>query len=319
MVALWKASTTVNPSIPIAPGVASVAGVARPSFVGIVRGELFKVGRQRATWLMAAILAAVLCLPYLIGGQSYGLKAQIAQDPLGTLYSLMGASLMLLRIFSGLFLILVTARLIGMEYSGGTIRILLARGVGRLQLLAAKLVSLGIVALGVLVGGILLETLLSLLMLRGVAGNLDILKSANADLWADTRLYMGTVMLNMAVTILMAAALTVVTRSLAAGMAASIAWFPADNIGTIFFLLGFRLTGNTFWTLITGDFLGPNLNVMPAVVLPARAALAGAPSQTLATPLVPVSGGHTLLVCAIYVAAFLVAMIVPTWLRDVRE
>jgi ABC-type transport system involved in multi-copper enzyme maturation permease subunit len=232
---------------------------------------------------------------------------------------MMGGNLMMLRIFSGLFLVLVTSRLIGMEYSGGTIRILLARGVGRLQLLAAKLITLALVALGVLVGGIVLDMLLSLLLLRGVGGNFDALQSLNADFWADTRIYVGTVMVSMALTILMAAAVTVVARSLAGGMAASMSWFPADNIGTIFFLLGFRLTHNTFWTLITGDFLGPNINIMPAVVLPQRAAFATDPSQILATPLVPVSGGHTLLICAVYAAMFLVAMIVPTWKRDVQE
>lgn len=309
----------MNPSVTLAPGATSAARSVRPSFLGIVRGELFKVGRQRATWLMAALLVVILCLPYLIAGAISDLKTQIVQTPLDTLYGFMGGSLLVLRIFSGLFLVLVTSRLIGMEHSGGTIRILLARGVGRLQLLAAKLVALGLVALGILLGGILLDTLLSLLVLRGVAGNLDILKSLNADFWADTRVYIGTVMLSMALTILMAAAVTVVARSLAGGLAAGMSWFPADNIGTIFFLLGFHLTGNTFWTLVTGDFLGPNLNVMPAVVLPQRATLATAPSDALATPLVPVSGGHTLLICALYAAVFLVAMIVPTWKRDVKE
>lgn len=312
----------MNPSITLAPGApaaASAARTARPSFVGIVRGELFKVRRQRATWLMAAILVAAICLPYLVASAIPDLKTQIVQTPLNTLYAFMGTSLLILRIVSGLFLIPVTARLIGMEYSGGTIRILLARGVGRLQLLGAKLLTLTLVALGVLVGGIVLETLLSLLVLRGAAGNLDILKSLNAGFWSDTLVYIGTVILSMALTILMAAAATVVTRSLAGGLAVSLSWFPADNIGIIFFLLGARLTGSTFWTLITGDFLGPNLNIMPAVVLPARAISAGEPSLGLAIPLVPVSGGHTLLICAVYAAVFLVALIVPTWKRDVKE
>ncbi|HLZ23448.1 MAG TPA: ABC transporter permease [Ktedonobacterales bacterium] len=309
----------MNPSITLARGTVRAARGARPSFVGIVRGELFKVGRQRATWLMAALLIAILCLPYLFASAIPDLKTQIVQTPLDTLYAFMGTSLMILRIFSGLFLILVTSRLIGMEYSGGTIRILLARGVGRLQLLAAKLVTLALVALGILVGGIVLDTLVSLLLLRGVAGNLDILKSLDASFWADTGVYIETVMLSMALTILMAAAVTVVTRSLAGGLAASMSWFPADNIGTIFFLLGFRLTNNTFWTLITGDFLGPNINVMPVAVLPQRAASAATPSQALATPLVPVSGGHTLLVCGLYAALFLGTMIVLIWKRDVQE
>lgn len=292
---------------------------ARPSFAGIVRGELFKIGRQRATWLLAVVLFAILCLPFLVAGAGSDLKDLIVQNPLQALYAIMGANLMVLRIFSGVFLVIVTSRLIGMEYSGGTIRILLARGVGRLELLGAKLLAATVVALGVLAAGIALDTVLSLLLVRGITGNLDILKALNANFWTDTCVSIGTVMLSMALTILMAAAVTVVARSLAGGMAASLSWFPADNIGVIFFLLGFRLTGNTFWTLVTGDLLGPNLNAMPGAVLPQRAFFAAAPNEGLATPLVPVSGGHTLLVCGLYMVVFIVAMVVPTWKRDVKE
>src|SRR5262249_37560536 len=120
----------------------------RPSFWGMLRGEIFKVSRQRATWAMAAVLLAILVFPYfvLITLQNPNLRTQAQQAPLQFLYSLMGNNLLVLRVFSGPFLIIVTARLIGMEYSGGTIRVLLARGVGRLQLIAVKLLTAGLVA-----------------------------------------------------------------------------------------------------------------------------------------------------------------------------
>src|SRR5262249_2049608 len=106
----------------------------RPSFLGIVRGEMFKVSRQRATWAMAAILVAILIFPYFILStlRSSQLATQAHDTPLEFLYAMMTNNLLVLRVFSGPFLIVVTARLIGMEYSSGTIRVLLARGVGRL-------------------------------------------------------------------------------------------------------------------------------------------------------------------------------------------
>ncbi len=39
---------------------------ARPSFAGIVRGELFKVSRQISTWILGLLLLGAICLPYLI-------------------------------------------------------------------------------------------------------------------------------------------------------------------------------------------------------------------------------------------------------------
>ncbi len=39
---------------------------ARPSFVGIVRGELFKVSRQISTWILGVLLLGAIGFPYLI-------------------------------------------------------------------------------------------------------------------------------------------------------------------------------------------------------------------------------------------------------------
>src|SRR5262249_42193714 len=130
-------------SLTVTQASGAVAAVQRPSFLGILRGEIFKVSRQRATWVMAAILVAILIFPSFIltTVRSVFLAEQSHAAPLQFLYTLMGNNLLVLRVFSGPFLIVVTARLIGMEYSSGTIRVLLARGVGRLQLVTAKLLT----------------------------------------------------------------------------------------------------------------------------------------------------------------------------------
>ena len=309
-------SASVTTSAPIA---GAQLHTARPSFVGLVRGELFKISKQRATWVMAVLLLGIICFPFLVNFAVIDLKDRIAFEPLAVLYRNMAENLLMLRIFSGTFLILVTARLIGMEYSGGTIRVLLSRGVGRLQLLGAKLTAIGIVALGVLVFGVAIQFVLELLQLLLVAGNLDIFKAANGQYWSDAWTYVLTIVINMVVTVMMATAVTVIGRSLAVGLSAGLAFFAVDNIGTIFLFLASRIAGGNFWLLLSGDLLGPNLNEMPNLLLSNTPAASEAKVHALAQPWVMVTGAHTVLVACVWTAAFIVVAVVLTARRDVTE
>jgi ABC-2 type transport system permease protein len=306
-------AVTVTPSAPIATPLHS----ARPSFVGIVRGELFKVSRQISTWVLAVLYLGAICLPYLVLLGSGRIKTQVRDDPMSALYSVLGVDMVILKVFGGALIIIVTARLIGMEYSGGTIRVLLSRGVGRLQLLFGKLTALALIALGIAVVTLLLDLLLTVVLLLATVGNLDLFKSATSAYWSDAGMYLLLALVSIGVTILMATAVTVVGRSLAFGVAVSLLWYPAENISVLFLILGYRLTNSTFWTLVSGDFLGLNLNAMAGGILPPRAAVAS--SITFTTPLVPVDGGHTLLVTALWAIVFAAVAIVLTARRDVKE
>ena len=306
-------TVTVTPSAPAATRLHS----ARPSFVGIVRGELFKVSRQISTWILGVLYLGAICLPYLVLLGSGRIKTEVRDDPMSALYSVLGVDMVILKVFGGALIIIVTARLIGMEYSGGTIRVLLSRGVGRLQLLLGKLTALAIIALGITIVTLLLDLLLTVVLLLISVGNLDLFKSATSAFWSDAGTYLLLALVSIGVTILMATAVTVVGRSLAFGVAVSMLWYPAENISVLFLFLGFRLTNSNFWTLISGDFLGLNLNAMAAAILPPRAALAA--SINFQTPLVPVDGGHTLLVTALWAIVFAAVAIVLTVRRDVKE
>lgn len=289
----------------------------RVRFAGIVNGELLKVSRQWTTWGMLWLLAGAVCLPYLVSLARADLKTSIATQPLQSLYFDMAAALFVLRVFSGVMLIVLTARLIGMEYAGGTIRVLLARGVGRTQLLAAKLLAVGAVALALLAGGIALNALLIVLIVGAETGSLHAFAALDTGFWQDAAVYVGTVALSMGVTILMAAAVTVVTRSLAAGLSAALGWFAADNLGLIFFLAGAALTKSDLWLKATTLLLGPNLNAMAGAMLPVRS---GAQTfSAINAPLAPVDGAHTLLVAALYTLAFVAAAFLLIWRRDVQE
>jgi ABC-type transport system involved in multi-copper enzyme maturation permease subunit len=207
---------------------------------------------------------------------------------------------------------------VGLEYQNGTIRVLLARGVGRLQLLGAKLLTVAAVALVILVGGLLLNVVETCAVLLLTSGNLDALKALNADFWGDASLYLLTVLISAGVTILLGLTAAVIGRSLAFGLTAALIFFPVDNIGVEFMNLAYQITQNEFWKNITAIWLGPNLNMMPAELLPVRS-FYGDTTTLGFKPLVSADFTHTLIVVLVYAAIFLGVSAVLTWRRDVKE
>ncbi|HEX8032827.1 MAG TPA: ABC transporter permease subunit, partial [Ktedonobacterales bacterium] len=138
-------------SAPLTPTLSTPATVSdsRASFLGLWRGELRKITHMRITWVMAAIITvfAIGLQILLLGGNN---KAQLQGDPLGFFYLVLEGDLSFLRVFSGIFLLVLAAHVVGLEYQHGTIRILLGRGAGRLQLLSAKVAALALVGLALL-------------------------------------------------------------------------------------------------------------------------------------------------------------------------
>jgi ABC-2 type transport system permease protein len=302
-------STTVTN---LAAGQGTVAS-ARPRFFGIVRGEIFKVTRMWSVWISFVLLLGVICLPYLITVTVKEQGTILQKAPLHFFYGSIGQNFFVLRAFIGFFLIILTACVFGREYQLGTIRVLLARGIGRLQLLFAKLLAVILVALFALIVCLAFTVLLQGLQMLMLAGNFDALKALNADFWHNIGVYVLTVLISMGATILLTTALTALGRSFVFGLSAALVFFPADNFGTIFLLLAYKLTNNNFWLNITAYLLGPNLNQMPAALVPAHFENYGA------SPYVTVDGTHTLVVALVYGAIFAVVAIVLTWRRDVKE
>ncbi|HLZ62836.1 MAG TPA: ABC transporter permease [Ktedonosporobacter sp.] len=288
---------------------------ARPSFLGIVRGELLKISRLWMTWIMLVMWLGVITLPYLIAATTPSTKEHLDANALAFYYNEAFLNLSVLRIFSGFFLLILTAYVIGQEYQLGTIRILLARGVGRLQLLGAKLLTMGIIALALFIGGLLINAILSGILLSIVAGNLNSLSALTSAYWWNIWLYLLTILISMGVTILLATGVSVVGRVLAFGVSAAVAWFAVDNFGLLFLMLGYRATHNDAWLNVSAYVLGPNLNAMPTVILPAQLKA----ESVGITPWVPVDGTHTLLVALVYALIFVGTAIFLTWKRDVKE
>lgn len=286
----------------------------RPSFPGAVRGELLKASRQRTTWVMlggALLLFCVFALALLSTDQ---IKNGLHQNPQQWFYTLLDILLTLFDTGSGIFLLVVSARLVGMEYSGGTLRVLLARGTGRLRLLAAKLTALALAALGLLAGFALLAGAFVTVIVQSWEGSLRPLTSLPAETWNYVELQFVVALVSLGVCILLGTAAAVVGRSLAFGLSAALAFFPCDNFGTIVLSLLGRLTGRSFWNQITAYLLGPNLNQLPVVLEPHRQA-----RPAFAIPLVKVDATHVVVVIAVYAALFLLTSVLLTWRRDVLE
>lgn len=265
------------------------------SFSCLVRGELRKVVLQGSNWALPVVAVAVGGLSAAAAGdQARGLGPfQFAMDT----YRAFAAAAV------GVVVLAVSARLVALEYQQGTIRVVLARGVGRLQLLLAKLAVVGLVALPVLAA-------------LALAGVVDVVVGlhqhpATVD-WQDVSLAALTVALSAVVCGVLGAAAGAVGRSMTFAMAVAAGFFPTDNgLGYVLPLLN-NATQERVWADLSTYLLGPTLNHLPSVLM-------GRPAGELVPPQLPVDATHSLLVIAGYVGVFIAAAALVNWRRDTLE
>ena len=309
--------------------VTSTARRMRASFVGLVRGELRKLMHLRITWILAAVITVFIVGAQLILVTGPDTGSQLRADPLSAFYTVIEGDFALARVFSGIFLLVIAAHVIGLEYQQGTIRILLGRGVGRLRLLGAKVTAILLVGMALIVGELLIELLFATGLTLALADGRLPWQALNSGFWGSVGYYLLCLAINTVATLALGVAAAVVGRSLAFGLAVGLSWFAVDNLLTIPLGILARVTQNTFWANLSGALLGPVLNRLPDEIAPpgiqivqgphgpvtVTHALSGFGPQTL----VPVPGSHALLVIGLYVAVFAVVAVVLTWRRDVLE
>ena len=289
--------------------------VLRPRFTGAVRGETLKLSRQLSFWLSLAGAALLLGVVVLAVSGGVHVKDQLLADPTGWAYDKLETFGTLFQIGSGIFLLIFGARLFGMEYSSGTIRILYARGTGRLQLLLAKMFTLAVVGVFLLAGYVLLAGAILALMIAALSGGLDPVQHISSAFWSDLGRWAEVQGISMGIAILIAAAAAGIGRSLAFAMAAALAYYPVDNFLNILEILGIRATGHDQpWTAISQYQLAPNLNVLLGLLEPSHRA-----RPAFAAPLAPVDLNHALAVIGVFAAVFAIIAVVRTVRPDVLE
>jgi len=174
-----------------------------------------------------------------------------------------------------------------------------------------------LVALALVVAFVLITTIFLCLLVLVLVGNLHALSALTPAFWLNTGSDLLAVLLSMGVTILLAAAMNALGRSLAFGLSASLVWFPIDNFGALLLNPIAELTHSNFWRVITIYLLGPLLNRLPDKLLPAN--VQGNLASFGAGPLVSFSAAHALLVIGVYALLFLAVAFITTWKRDIRE
>ncbi len=305
------------------------ASEVRARFSGLLRGELRKIAHLRITWVMSIVYILFIVGTQLILIGSPNTKSQFQSNPLDSFYVLMEGDLSFVRIFSGVFLLILAAHVIGLEYQHGTIRILLGRGVGRLQLLGAKMLALALVALSVVAVGLLIELVFGWAVVVSLAGDTQPWHVLGTEYWVDVRFYLFYVLLNAGVTLLLAIAASVVGRSLAFGLTVGLCWFAVDNLASIPLTVAFQVTHSHVWLDISSFLLGPLLNRLPDYIAPPYHLTVPGPHGAVTSvnpvsgfgimPLVHVSGGRALAVILAYAALFAVVAVVLTRRREVLE
>src|SRR5258708_1633195 len=161
------------------------------------------------------------------------IQDQLKTDPTGWAYGARDIFGTIYQIGSGIFLLIVGSRLFAMEYSSGTIRIIYARGTGRLQLLLAKMVTLAIIAVALLAGYLVVAGGILTLLVNAWTGGLPPLHHLPNDFWQDLEMGAAAQGMGMGSVMLMAGAAAGIGGSPAFAMAASLAFFPGGSFSVI--------------------------------------------------------------------------------------
>jgi len=202
--------------------------------MNLTRWEWYKLRRRWLPWILLSLLLVVsqtyVWVSYFSNRteqsrdvyDNFTLPGSIP-NALGLAYSI------------GIFLIVIlTASVLGTEYRWRTLRSILARGTGRWQYLASKVMLLGLVAAGALLI-IMAVTAVSSLIAGALAGGAPAGSSASAR-WLDVPIAFGKAWFAFLPYIALTAFFTVLTTSSAAGMAISLVYYYAESIVAAIFL-----------------------------------------------------------------------------------
>ena len=298
--------TTNTLSRPSLPG----SRTAQPTFRGALRGELLKVRRNRPSSVIVALGLLFLALVLVLYASEPQYRASLTQHPLTGFYSILHPLELFFTAGAGIALLLTGARLLGMEFDLGTVRVLFSRGTGRQQLLAAKIAALSIFGLILLVGFVVLSAIGTVAVVQHQTGSLSALRSLPASAWANVGLAILACAISEFSCILLAVAMAALRRSVTGGMLLAVLFFPVDNGLAMALNQLTNITKSQLWKDATAFLYGPNLNHLPTLMQIQQAGAVG----SLTTPSVTTSLVETMMVVAAWWLVLLVlAMTSLAW------
>lgn len=234
----------------------------QPSFRDLVRMELRKLRYRPMTFvifgIMAALLSGLMAIGYIATRVSERPPGVSLEDDIQSFlfpgvfqdgFSIIGG-------IGAILLVVISAAIIGSEYSWGTIRVLVGSGVPRARLIASKLVTVALVTIALTLVGFIAFTVTSV----GIAifgGHTVDMSWLNGSTAIDLLLMFVRTIFILFVSAVLAFTVTVFSRSLAAGIAVGIGFMVFEGIAVG--LLG--LMGNVGET-ISNFLLSPNMNAI---------------------------------------------------------
>lgn len=270
-------------------------------FNTMVRGEQYKMLHNR--WLVGSLISLYVVFILFTGLNILPLAAENAAiqslpSMINLPYQLMTTLATNLRGWSGIFIMILTAISIGVEYQHGTIRVLLGRGLGRMRLLSAKLTAIMIMGLGITL--ILLLTTLAEVLVTSLFVP-QFFQTIPDYLWSDAAVNLVTILVSVLVTMVLTTLITLFVRSLGIGLAIALAWFPVEGIvkGILFVIAS--ATQNQTWYEVSKYFLSTSIERLPVTLLPERTTVQTIGNAPIFLQYISTTAMEPVLALAIYV------------------
>ncbi|MBI4236495.1 MAG: ABC transporter permease subunit [Chloroflexi bacterium] len=238
-------------------------------------------------------------------------EAAAVDKAIFTLPTSLGFPFAIGQAFGMLLLSILAVSMLGTEYSWGTLRTLLVKGTGRWQYLTAKLTMVVLFTAGVWVGvtvATVLNSLLATALATAPPPEVAEWIAAHPAAWSDMLVLAGRAFVAVLPYLALAAFVTVMTTSPAAGMAVSLGYYFAEGIGGILLIDVLKTPLVADYLLvrnITGWMLGSKDQVVAPWFLTGPFGIGVPPSQV-----------HAIVVLMAYILLF---GIVSFWLFRRRD
>jgi len=315
------APTTPAPAFTAEPAAPTPDGNWLAEFARLVGWELFLAWRRRA---MMITLTSLLLVGYLLivlvqygvyASNSTGGSPDVDLAQSLTFPGALSVGAGVISYLGVLLFVVLAGALIGSEYSYSTLRLSLARGVGRGRLLAAQIVALAILALLLTALALILSALVGLLGLAfGLPQAAGVL---SAGLFGEIMVYWLAVAFNVFAYALIAVWIGTLTRSVAGAIAGPLVFIVVEVV-TADILTGIGIGAASLDSPLT-NFIARIPDYVMGVNTSALITWAGDGPYPFTVGAASVGVAHALIVSLAYCALFILISYLALRNRDILE